>query len=83
MYVYVVHSKSTSYLCPVKVIQSITLNDLSVTMQISNQAFAPLADSELTLVRYRNPFGFSLQVVEVGETIILGSGGIDVAQVST
>lgn len=34
-----------------------------------------------TLARYINPFGFSLQVVEAGQTIVLSSHGTDVAQV--
>jgi len=64
------------------VIQSIELNDLSVTIQTPDQAFAPPTSSEYTLVKYKNPFGFSLQVVEAGETIVLRANGNDVAQVS-
>jgi hypothetical protein len=64
------------------VIQSIELNDLTINMQTPDQAFAPPASSEFTLAKYKNPFGFSLQVVEAGETIVLGANGIDAAQVS-
>lgn len=62
------------------VIQSIQLNDLNVTMQSPDQAFAPLASSESTLAEYKNPFGFSLQIVEAGETIVLGANGNNAAQ---
>ncbi|TFK44582.1 hypothetical protein BDQ12DRAFT_661303 [Crucibulum laeve] len=63
-----------------QVIQSITLNDLSVVMQTADQAFAPPTSSEFTLAKYKNPFEFSLQVVESGQTIILSSLGTDIAQ---
>ncbi|KAF9007982.1 hypothetical protein BDQ17DRAFT_1388900 [Cyathus striatus] len=52
----------------IDVIQSIALNDLNVTI------------SESTLAKYRNPFGFSLQVIEAGQTIVLSLHGVDVAQ---
>jgi hypothetical protein len=65
-----------------QVIQSITLSDLSITMQTPDQAFAPLASSHNTLATYKNPFGFSLQVIEAAENIILSSGGTDIAEVS-
>lgn len=51
-------------------------------MQSPDQAFAPLASSESTLAEYKNPFGFSLQIVEAGETIVLGANGNNAAQVS-
>ncbi|KAG6908393.1 hypothetical protein DXG01_004822 [Tephrocybe rancida] len=63
------------------VIQSIALNDLSVTLQTPDQAFAPPSSSQFTLAEYKNPFGFSLQVIEAGQELILNSGGVDIAQV--
>lgn len=50
-------------------------------MQTQNQAFQPLASSNFTLAKYKNPFGFSLQVIEAGEDITLNSGGVDAADV--
>ena len=46
------------------------------------EAFAPLASSKETLATYKNPFGFSLAVIEAGENITLGAGGTSVATVS-
>jgi hypothetical protein len=51
-------------------------------MQTQDQAFAPLTGSNFTLAKYQNPFGFSLQVVEAAEDIILSSHGVDIAEVS-
>jgi hypothetical protein len=45
-----------------------------------SQAFSPVASSLHTLAQYRNPFGFSLQVTESGETLTIVSDGINVAQ---
>jgi len=64
-----------------QVIQSIALSDLTVTMQTQDQAFTPLASSQYTLAQYKNPFGFSLQVIEAAEDIILSSGSTDIAEV--
>ncbi|EJD03283.1 uncharacterized protein FOMMEDRAFT_168292 [Fomitiporia mediterranea MF3/22] len=62
------------------IIQSITLEDLEVEMISQDQAFAPLTSSKTTLATYKNPFGFSLQVIESGENITLkDSGGTGVA----
>ncbi|KAF4598358.1 hypothetical protein EYR38_006760 [Pleurotus pulmonarius] len=63
-----------------EVITAITLDDFAVTMQTPDQAFAPLASSQGTVAQYKNPFGFSLQVVESKQTLILSSSGIDIAQ---
>ncbi|KAG6878541.1 hypothetical protein C0993_004439 [Termitomyces sp. T159_Od127] len=65
------------------VIQSIALNDLAVTLDNQDQAFAPPTSSHFTLVKYKNPFGFSLQVIEVGQTLILNGGGVDIAKLTT
>ncbi|KAH7926942.1 hypothetical protein BV22DRAFT_1007914 [Leucogyrophana mollusca] len=62
------------------IIQSIALSDLSVTMQNQDQAFAPLAGSKSTVAEYKNPFGFSLQVVQSAVTMILGAGGQNAAE---
>lgn len=64
------------------VIQSITLNDLSVTLEKPEQAFAPPTSSEFTLARYKNPFGFSLQVIEAGQKLVLNSHDVDIAQLT-
>jgi hypothetical protein len=64
-----------------QVIESIALSDLEVTMQTPDQAFTPLASSQSTVAQYKNPFGFSLQVTEASEDIILSSGGTDIAEV--
>ncbi|KAI0049858.1 hypothetical protein FA95DRAFT_1604022 [Auriscalpium vulgare] len=62
------------------IIDSITLSDLEVVMTESGEAFAPLASSQHTLAEYKNPFGFSLQVVQAAEDIILGVSGTDIAE---
>ncbi|KAG6891741.1 hypothetical protein C0992_006161 [Termitomyces sp. T32_za158] len=64
------------------VIQSIALNDLTVTVDNQDQAFAPPASSHFTLAKYKNPFGFSLQVIEAGQNLILNGGGVDIAQLT-
>ena len=52
-------------------------------MTSQDQAFAPPASSNSTMAVYKNPFGFSLQVVRAGENITLtDSGGTGVATVS-
>jgi hypothetical protein len=61
------------------VIQSIAISDMSVTMQNQDQAFAPPSSSNHTLAVYKNPFGFSLQVVESGQDITIASHGVDIA----
>ncbi|KAI9442265.1 hypothetical protein H4582DRAFT_1809416 [Lactarius indigo] len=65
---------------PGHVIDSITLSDLEIAMTEQSQAFAPLASSQHTLATYKNPFGFSLQVVHSAEDIFLGASGLDVAE---
>ncbi|KAF8626824.1 hypothetical protein AX15_004657 [Amanita polypyramis BW_CC] len=62
------------------IIQSIGLNDLSITMLSQEQAFAPPASSNNTLAEYKNPFGFALQVITAGQTLTLRSQGTDIAQ---
>ncbi|KIM45161.1 hypothetical protein M413DRAFT_332807 [Hebeloma cylindrosporum] len=63
-----------------QVIQEINLNDLQVALKSQDQAFSPPTSSQHTVAKYKNPFGFSLQVVEAGQTIIMGSHGVDIAQ---
>lgn len=67
--------------CVSKVINSVTISDLEVIVTEQSEAFAPLASSQHTLATYKNPFGFSLQVVQAAEDIILGEGGKDAAEV--
>ncbi|KAH8979124.1 hypothetical protein EDB92DRAFT_1821158 [Lactarius akahatsu] len=62
------------------IIDSITLSDLEIAMTEQNQVFAPLASSQHTLATYKNPFGFSLQVIQSAEDIFLGASGSDVAE---
>ncbi|KAF8891683.1 hypothetical protein BD779DRAFT_1661547 [Infundibulicybe gibba] len=45
-----------------------------------DEAFAPPAGSNFTLAKYKNPFGFALQVIEAGQTLVLNSQGVDAAQ---
>lgn len=63
------------------VIKAIQLNDLEVTIQTADQAFAPPASSKNTVAQYANPFGFALQVIEAAQSLVLNSHDTDVAQV--
>ncbi|KAJ7072466.1 hypothetical protein C8F01DRAFT_1299136 [Mycena amicta] len=63
-------------------IDSINLNELALTMVNQDQAFAPLTSSDDTLATYKNPFGFSLQVIESGEELLLSDLGLDIATLS-
>ncbi|KAK1218918.1 hypothetical protein PQX77_018360 [Marasmius sp. AFHP31] len=64
------------------IIQSITLSDLEVTLTDPGQAYSPLTSASNTLAQYKNPFGFSLQVIEAGQEIFLGAGGRDAAKLT-
>ncbi|KAG1742190.1 hypothetical protein EDB19DRAFT_1702736 [Suillus lakei] len=64
------------------IIQSIALSDLSLTMQSQNQAFAPLSGSNNTMAQYKNPFGFSLQVIQSTVNMDLSYGGTAAAQLN-
>ncbi|KAF9484474.1 hypothetical protein BDN70DRAFT_872495 [Pholiota conissans] len=63
-----------------QVIKEIDLNDLDVTIKTNDESFDPPTTSHNTVAKYANPFGFSLQVVEVGQTIDLGNQGKQIAQ---
>ncbi|KAJ7594702.1 hypothetical protein C8J56DRAFT_446479 [Mycena floridula] len=63
-----------------EVIQSIDLSDLAVTLEDESQTFAPPTSSHNTVAHYKNPFGFSLQVIKSAETISLGLAGTVAAQ---
>ena len=63
------------------VIKAIQLDDLAITMQEQDQTFAPPASSKNTIGQYANPFGFSLQVVEAAQKLVLSVQGTDVAEV--
>ena len=65
-----------------QIIDSITIEDLELNMTEQSEAFAPPSSSKNTLATYKNPFGFSLQVIESGENITIAYGGADVASVS-
>ncbi|KAJ7668375.1 hypothetical protein DFH06DRAFT_1181491 [Mycena polygramma] len=64
------------------VIQSIDLDQLAVTMLTQDEAFAPLTSSDYTLAKYKNPFGFSLQVVASAQELLISGPGIDIATLS-
>ncbi|TBU23049.1 hypothetical protein BD311DRAFT_704566 [Dichomitus squalens] len=63
-----------------EVIQAIDMSDIELVMTEENQAFAPIASAQNVVAQYKNPFGFSLQVVQSNENITLVSGGIGVAE---
>ncbi|KAJ3838704.1 hypothetical protein F5878DRAFT_725102 [Lentinula raphanica] len=63
-----------------EVIQSITLADLAVTLDDDSEAYDPATGSNLTSATYKNPFGFSLQVIQSATDIILSSSGVDIAE---
>jgi hypothetical protein len=65
-----------------QVIQSITLVDLAVTLEDESQAFNPPTSSNSTSATYKNPFGFSLQVIESATNIILSSEGVNIAELN-
>ncbi|KAF7321550.1 hypothetical protein MKEN_00676000 [Mycena kentingensis (nom. inval.)] len=62
------------------IIQEINLDELALTMVTPDQAFAPLASSDFTLAKYKNPFGFSLQVIESAEDLLITTLGLDIAR---
>ncbi|KAI6169518.1 hypothetical protein EDD17DRAFT_1748665 [Pisolithus thermaeus] len=64
------------------IIQFISLSDLNIVMENQNEAFAPLSASNNTVAEYKNPFGFSLQVVQSAVQMILSSGGAVAAELT-
>ncbi|KAG2368054.1 hypothetical protein BDR07DRAFT_1391769 [Suillus spraguei] len=64
------------------IIQSIALLDLSLTVQSQDQAFSPLSGSNNTIAQYKNPFGFSLQVIQSTVNMDLNYGGAAAAQLN-
>jgi hypothetical protein len=64
-----------------KVIDSVTIFDLEIIVTEQSEVFAPLASSQHTLATYKNPFGFSLQVVQAAEDIIIEKDGQNAAEV--
>ncbi|KAJ7143355.1 hypothetical protein C8R43DRAFT_1089003 [Mycena crocata] len=62
------------------IITAINLNQLALTMIDQSEAFAPLTSSDFTLAQYKNPFGFSLQVIESGEDLLISELGLDIAR---
>ncbi|KAJ7928639.1 hypothetical protein B0H13DRAFT_1968281 [Mycena leptocephala] len=61
------------------IIQAIDLDQLALTMVTQDEAFAPLTSSDFTLAKYKNPFGFSLQVVAAAEELLISDLGLDIA----
>ncbi|KAJ3724969.1 hypothetical protein DFJ43DRAFT_1197841 [Lentinula guzmanii] len=64
------------------VIQTITLADLAVTLEDDSEAYDPPTSSNSTSATYKNPFGFSLQVIQSATDIILSSNGVDIAELT-
>ncbi|KAG7446409.1 uncharacterized protein BT62DRAFT_931852 [Guyanagaster necrorhizus] len=65
------------------VIQSVELSDLEVTLQSDDQTWAPLTGSRNTTATYKNPFGFSLQVFEAAQNIVMtSSDGTEIASLT-
>src|SRR5258706_11199526 len=64
-----------------QIIQSITLSDLEVVMTDQSMAFSPPTSSQHTLAKFKNPFGFPLQLVQSAEDITLITHGNNVAEV--
>lgn len=64
------------------IIQSITLSDLSVTIENQDEAFAPLSGSNNTVAEYKNPFGFSLQVIQSAVDMTLITGNVPAAELN-
>ncbi|KAJ7497141.1 hypothetical protein FB451DRAFT_1457944 [Mycena latifolia] len=62
------------------IIQAIDLDQLALTMLTQDQAFAPLTSSDFTVAKYKNPFGFSLQVVAAGQELLISDLGLDIAR---
>ncbi|KAL1743139.1 hypothetical protein HDZ31DRAFT_83635 [Schizophyllum fasciatum] len=62
------------------IIKSISIDDLEVTMESDDQTWAPASSSKKTNAVYKNPFGFSLQVVRSAETLNIGYGGSNAAK---
>ena len=58
------------------------MSDLELVMTEQSEAFAPQASSQHILAQYKNPFGFSLQVVKSAEDITLAEQGVSVAQLN-
>jgi len=56
--------------------------DLSLIMETQQEEFAPLSGSNNTVAEYKNPFGFSLQVIQSAVNMTLGAGGVSAASVS-
>lgn len=50
-------------------------------MQSQDQAYSPLSGSNNTVAQYKNPFGFSLQVIQSTVNMDLDYGGTAAAQV--
>ena len=56
------------------------MSDLELVMTEQSEAFAPQASSQHILAQYKNPFGFSLQVIRSAETLNIGYGGSNAAK---
>lgn len=57
------------------------MSDLEIIVTEQSEASAPLASSQHALATYKNPFGFSLQVVQASEDVILVKDGQNAAEV--
>ena len=57
------------------------MSDFEFVMTEEDEAFAPIASSQSVVAQFKNPFGFSLQVVQSSGNITLVGGGIGAAEV--
>ncbi|KAF7983257.1 hypothetical protein HWV62_22882 [Athelia sp. TMB] len=55
-----------------QIIESIAINDFNVEITSQNQAYEPTVGSNSTMAEYRNPFGFSLQVIQSAVDMVVG-----------
>ncbi|KAF9051008.1 hypothetical protein BDZ89DRAFT_1056905 [Hymenopellis radicata] len=64
------------------VIKTIALSDLAVTIQNLDETFNPPTSSNNTVATYANPFGFSLEVFQSSQEIVMNGHGVDIASLS-
>lgn len=75
------HRNLSAALTTGQVIQSIDISDFELVMTEQSEAFSPATSSKHVLVQFKNPFGFSLQVVQSSVNMTLSTQGIDAAEV--
>ncbi|KAF8524806.1 hypothetical protein BU17DRAFT_84312 [Hysterangium stoloniferum] len=63
-----------------QIIDSITIEDLELVLDQPSEDFKPLTSSKTTAATFKNPFGFSLQVIRSAQDITIGFDGADAAE---